>query len=116
MNVATAANLETSRVDAITAEVIAHRLRAGSEEMMATLVKTSYSPNIKERRDCSTGIFDAKGRLLALSAIAPLHLSSLLGTIENVLKRFPREELGPGDMVLVTTPTTAVDHICPTSL
>jgi N-methylhydantoinase B len=104
MNVATTANLAPDPVDAITAEVIAHRLRAASEEMMATLVKTAYSPNIKERRDCSTGIFDAKGRLLALSAIAPLHLSSLLGTIDNVLKRFPGSQLRPGDMVLVNDP------------
>src|SRR3984893_5547682 len=96
--------LPTERVDAITAEVIAHRLRAASEEMMATLVKTSYSPNIKERRDCSTGIFDAQGRLLALTAIAPLHLSSLIGTIENVIARFPKEELRPGDAFLVNDP------------
>lgn len=92
------------KVDAITAEVIAHRLRAASEEMMATLVKTSYSPNIKERRDCSTGIFDAQGRLLALTAIAPLHLSSLIGTIENVIARFPKEKLRPGDAFLVNDP------------
>ena len=92
------------KVDAITAEVIAHRLRAASEEMMATLVKTSYSPNIKERRDCSTGIFDAQGRLLALTAIAPLHLSSLIGTIENVIARFPKEKLRPGEAFLVNDP------------
>ena len=72
--------------------------------MMATLVKTSYSPNIKERRDCSTGIFDAQGRLLALTAIAPLHLSSLIGTIENVIARFPKEKLRPGEAFLVNDP------------
>src|SRR5258708_28181070 len=92
------------KVDAITAEVIAHRLRAASEEMMASLVKTCYSSNIKERRDCSTGIFDAQGRLRALTAIAPLHLSSLIGTIENVIARFPKEELRPGDAFLVNDP------------
>src|SRR6201992_1269701 len=105
MAIATAASDPAIRkVDAITAEVIAHRLRAASEEMMATLVKTSYSPNIKERRDCSTGIFDAQGRLLALTAIAPLHLSSLIGTIENVIARFPKEKLRPGDAFLVNDP------------
>src|SRR3569833_4264985 len=82
-------SLPRNQVDAITAEVIAHRLRSCSDEMMATLVKTAYSPNIKERRDCSTGTFDSQGRLLALTAIAPLHLSSLIGTIESVLLRFP---------------------------
>lgn len=101
---ATASEPAIRKVDAITAEVIAHRLRAASEEMMATLVKTSYSPNIKERRDCSTGIFDAQGRLLALTAIAPLHLSSLIGTIENVIARFPKEKLRPGEAFLVNDP------------
>ncbi len=91
-------------VDPIIAEVIAHRLRAASEEMMATLVKTAYSPNIKERRDCSTGVFDARGRLLALTAIAPIHLSSLLGMVENLTRRFPLENLKPGDAFLTNDP------------
>lgn len=94
----------SNQVDAITAEVIAHRLRSCSDEMMATLVKTAYSPNIKERRDCSTGIFDAQGRLLALTAIAPLHLSSLIGTIESVLRRFPIERMRPDDAFVVNDP------------
>jgi N-methylhydantoinase B len=97
-------NIALERIDAITAEVIAHRLKAASEEMMATLVKTSYSPNIKERRDCSTGVFDAQGRLLALTAIAPLHLSSLIGTVENVLGRFPADTIRPGDAFVVNDP------------
>jgi N-methylhydantoinase B len=93
-----------NQVDAITAEVIAHRLRSCSDEMMATLVKTAYSPNIKERRDCSTGIFDAQGRLLALTAIAPLHLSSLIGTIESVLERFPIDRMRRDDAFVVNDP------------
>ncbi len=93
-----------SQVDSITAEVIAHRLRSSSDEMMATLVKTAYSPNIKERRDCSTGIFDAQGRLLALTAIAPLHLSSLIGTIHSVMKRFPLTKMSEEDAFVVNDP------------
>ena len=72
--------------------------------MMATLVKTAYSPNIKERRDCSTGIFDAQGRLLALTAIAPLHLSSLIGTIESVMERFPIDKMQPDEAFVVNDP------------
>jgi N-methylhydantoinase B len=95
---------KANKIDSITAEVIAHRLRSSSDEMMATLVKTAYSPNIKERRDCSTGIFDALGRLLALTAIAPLHLSSLIGTIESVMKRFPMDSIRPDDGFMVNDP------------
>ena len=45
--------------DLLTTEVIAHRLHSTAEEMLAALVKTACSPNIKERRDCSIAIFDA---------------------------------------------------------
>ena len=48
--------------DRITTEVIAHRFAAAADEMMATLVKTAYSPNIKERRDCSVAISRATDR------------------------------------------------------
>ncbi|MCC7426492.1 MAG: hydantoinase B/oxoprolinase family protein [Alphaproteobacteria bacterium] len=90
--------------DKVAIEIVAHRLQSASDEMMATLVKTAYSPNIKERRDCSVGIFDAKGQLLALTAIAPLHLSSLLGMVEHLVRRFPLEVLRPGDAILANDP------------
>ena len=91
-------------IDQITTEVIAHRFAAATEEMMATLVKTAYSPNIKERRDCSVAIFDAAGNLLALTAIAPLHLSSLLGLVQNITERHPRDSFRPGDAFLTNDP------------
>ena len=91
-------------VDRITTEVIAHRLAAASDEMMATLVKTAYSPNIKERRDCSVAIFDSQGNLVALTAIAPMHLSSMLGLVENVTQRHSQSSLRPGDVILTNDP------------
>ncbi|MBI4184665.1 MAG: hydantoinase B/oxoprolinase family protein [Proteobacteria bacterium] len=91
-------------VDRITTEIIGHRLRAASDEMMATLVKTAYSPNIKERRDCSVGIFDRAGNLLALTAISPGHLSSLMGMVDNLIRRYPLSSLRPGDAFLTNDP------------
>ena len=49
------------RVDPIQAEVVARFLLATAEEMGATLTRTAFSPNIKERADCSTAIFDRSG-------------------------------------------------------
>ena len=91
-------------IDQITTEVIAHRFAAATDEMMATLVKTAYSPNIKERRDCSVALFDVSGNLLALTAIAPIHLSSLLGLVENVTQRHALDSLHPGDAFLTNDP------------
>ncbi|MFC2108468.1 hydantoinase B/oxoprolinase family protein, partial [Candidatus Bipolaricaulota bacterium] len=48
----------TNRIDAITLEVLRNAIAAIADEMNANLVRTSYSPNIKERRDCSSAVFD----------------------------------------------------------
>jgi N-methylhydantoinase B len=94
----------SSIIDPITTEVISHRLAAAADEMMATLVKTAYSPNIKERRDCSVAIFDPVGNLIALSAIAPIHLSSLQGLVQNITRRFELSDLRPGDGFITNDP------------
>ena len=65
-------------VDPIRAEVIARFLLATAEEMGATLTRTAFSPNIKERADCSTALCDASGRALSLMTNAPAHLGSTL--------------------------------------
>ena len=91
-------------IDLITTEVIAHRFRAATDEMLATLVKTAFSPNVKERRDCSAACFDVNGDLVSLSAVAPMHLSSLMGMVQNIVRRFPLERIEPGDMYLTNDP------------
>ena len=83
--------------DLLTTEVIAHRLHSTAEEMLATLVKTAYSPNIKERRDCSTAIFNAQGDALALGISSPIHFGSMLGMVDNLTRRYPPHELRPGE-------------------
>lgn len=90
--------------DTITVEVIGRRLLAASDEMFATLVRSSYSPNIRERRDCSVGIFTPEGALVAMTAIGPIHLSSLMGVVENVRGRFGPGELRPGDCFMTNDP------------
>ena len=90
--------------DLLTTEVVAHRLHSTAEEMLATLVKTAYSPNIKERRDCSTAIFNADGDALALGTSSPIHFGSMLGMVENLTRRYPTHELRPGDVFLTNDP------------
>jgi len=72
--------------------------------MLVTLVKTAFSPNVKERRDCSAACFDVRGELVALSASAPMHLGSLMGMVANLLRRFPLESIQPGDLYLTNDP------------
>lgn len=84
-------------LDPITVEVISHAVSAIVEEMGETLVKASYSNNIKERRDCSTALFDPQGRTLAQAEHIPIHLGSLMGIVEAVLERNPIETIKDGD-------------------
>jgi len=84
-------------VDPITVEVIGHSVSSIVEEMGETLIRASYSTNIKERRDCSTALFDAKGRTLAQAEHIPIHLGSFIGLIEAIMERVPLESVEDGD-------------------
>jgi N-methylhydantoinase B len=91
-------------LDPITTEVLASAFLSITDEMSTVLIRTAYSPNIKERADCSTALFDAQGRILAQSQRLPLHMGSLLGSVRHIRDRFPLESLKPGDMLLANDP------------
>jgi N-methylhydantoinase B len=92
------------RIDPIRAEVIARHLLASAEEMSATLMRTAFSPNIKERADCSSAIFDAAGQVVALAQRVPIHLGSMVGAVDEIRARFRPEEIRPGDMFAANDP------------
>jgi len=94
-------------VDPVTVEVIGNALLSVAEEMGEALVRAAYSDNIKERRDCSTAIFDVRGRTLAQAAHIPIHLGSLLGVVEAVLRHHPLEDIHDGDMFIGNDPYAA---------
>src|SRR5215204_1811751 len=74
--------------------------------MGTALIRASYSTNIKERRDCSTLLFDARGRTLAQAEHIPIHLGSLMGMVGEILKRYPLDTLAPDDMFIGNDPYT----------
>ncbi len=87
-------------LDPITVEVIGSAFSSLVEEMGTSLIRASYSTNIKERRDCSTIVFDAQGRTLAQAEHIPIHLGSLMGLVEEILRRYDLDEIDPGDMFI----------------
>lgn len=87
-------------LDAITVEVIGSSFMSIAEEMGEALIKASYSTNIKERRDCSTALFDAEGETLCQAEHIPIHLGSFLGFVPLLFKRFPRHTINPGDVFI----------------
>lgn len=93
-------------VDPITAEVVSRHLLSVAEEMGATLIRTSFSPNIKERADCSTALFDREGRVIAQAQRVPIHLGSMIGAVDSIRARFDESDIRPGDMFVANDPYT----------
>ena len=90
--------------DPIRTEIVARTLTLAAEEMAATLIGRAFSPNIKERWDCSSAIFDASGRVVAQANRIPLHLGSMIGAVEAILAKYPPAQIDPGDMFLANDP------------
>ncbi len=88
------------QVDPITVEVIGSALSSITEEMGEALVRASYSTNIKERRDCSTALFNIAGDTLCQAEHIPMHLGSFIGIIPHILKRHDVAGMQPGDVFM----------------
>ena len=86
--------------DPILLEVFSNALLSIAEEMGALLIRTAYSTNIKERHDASTAIFDAEGRLITQAEHIPMHLGAMLSAVKHILKRYPIDDIRPGDAFL----------------
>jgi N-methylhydantoinase B len=72
-------------LDPIALQVATGALRAACEEMGAVLVRSAHSANIKERRDCSTALFDARGAMVMQAEHIPVHLGAMPAAVEAVL-------------------------------
>jgi N-methylhydantoinase B len=73
-------------------QILGSLLRAIAEEMGAVLVRSAFSANIKERRDCSTALFDQRGRMIAQAEHIPVHLGAMPDAVAAVVGHGP--ELG----------------------
>jgi N-methylhydantoinase B len=98
-------------VDPVTLEVVRNACVAVAEEMNANLVRTGYSPNIKERRDCSTALFDPDGEMVAQAETMPVHLGAMPFSVAAALERFSEASLSPGDAVLLNDPFRGGAHL-----
>jgi N-methylhydantoinase B len=85
-------------LDPITVEVIGAALSSIVEETGEALIRASYSTNIKERRDCSTALFNVKGLTLCQAEHIPIHLGSFIGIVPQILKQHAVETMRPGDV------------------
>lgn len=92
-------------------EVARNRLESISEEVGFALIRTSYSPNIKDRRDCSAGIYMPDGELISQAEHIPLHLGLMPTLIANALEEFGAENIRPGDVLMTNNPYLGGSHL-----
>jgi N-methylhydantoinase B len=95
------------RLDAVTRSVLASALSGVAQEMGSVLIRSAYSSNIKERRDCSSALFDAEGRMIAQAAHIPVHLGALPESVAAVMAQGPE----PGDVFIVNDPYSGGSHL-----
>ncbi len=96
-----------SQLDPIALQVLIGALRAACDEMGATLIRSAYSANIKERHDCSTALFDAAGELVMQAEHIPVHLGSMPDAVAAVLG----EEQRPGGAWILNDPYRGGTHL-----
>jgi N-methylhydantoinase B len=118
----------SSELDPIRLEVFKHLFSAIAEEMGTILRRASYSPNIKERRDFSCGVFDHNSRMIAQAAHIPVHLGSMPLSVSYAVNTFskpssislnpvlesfsnPESDVCPGDMILLNDPFSGGTHL-----
>ncbi|MEM4409531.1 MAG: hydantoinase B/oxoprolinase family protein [Candidatus Caldarchaeum sp.] len=95
-------------LDPFELEIIKNTLSSIAEEMGSLLVRASYSPNIKERRDLSCAIFDNKGDMVAQAAHIPVHLGSMSFAVKAVLDELSISE---GDVFVLNDPYRGGTHL-----
>ena len=96
------------KFDPTTLEIYRALYTSVAEEMGVTLRRTSFSPNIKERRDYSCAVFDSSGRVIAQGDHMPVHLGSMPMAVAAALHDV---DIGPGDVVAVNDPFAGGTHL-----
>ena len=88
-------------------QVIGAGLRAIAEEMGAVLIRSAFSANIKERRDCSTALFDERGRMVTQAEHIPVHLGAMPEAVAAVIAHDP----APGEPWILNDPYAGGTHL-----
>ncbi|MGH8887019.1 MAG: hydantoinase B/oxoprolinase family protein [Egibacteraceae bacterium] len=102
--------MSNPRLSPVELEVARHALAGVAEEMGVVLRRVSYSPNIKERADCSAAVFGADGQMVAQAEHIPVHLGSMPASVAAVLEAFGGE-LAPGQQAAVNDPYAGGTHL-----
>ncbi|HZB82471.1 MAG TPA: hydantoinase B/oxoprolinase family protein [Rubrobacteraceae bacterium] len=99
--------MSEGKLDPVTLSVLASALSGVAEEMGAVLIRGAYSSNIKERRDCSAGLFDERGKMVAQAEHIPVHLGAMPEAVKAVMDKNPE----PDDIFAINDPYSGGTHL-----
>src|SRR5438874_5141811 len=91
-------------------QVLIARLTGIADEMGAVLRRAAFSPNIKERADCSAALFTPEGELLAQAEHIPVHLGSMPASVRAAIDAFG-DSVRPGDQIVLNDPFAGGTHL-----
>jgi N-methylhydantoinase B len=94
-------------MDPVMLSVLTSALTGIAEEMGTALVRSAFSSNIKERRDCSAALFDTDARMVAQAAHVPVHLGAMFESVRQVAARRPVL----GDVWVLNDPFNGGNHL-----
>jgi N-methylhydantoinase B len=96
----------------ITMQIMWNRLISVVEEQAQVLIRTAFSPIVRECGDLSAGIFDLQGRMLAQAVTGtPGHVNSMAESVKHFLEHFPPETMEPGDIYITNDPWMGTGHL-----
>jgi N-methylhydantoinase B len=94
-------------LDPVSLQVLVGALRSACDEMGAVLIRAAHSPNIKERHDCSTALFDPAAELVMQAEHIPVHL----GSMPDAVAVIAAEEQRPNDLWILNDPFAGGTHL-----
>ena len=100
-----------SSLDPVTVEVVRHKLDGIANEMELTLLKSSFSPIVKEGLDASASLFTLQGETLAQAVAIPIHLATLIPCVARILDEFPIGTMHEGDLYCMNDPYLGGTHL-----
>ena len=102
---------QSNGLDPITVEVVRHKLEGVANEMQQTLLRSSFSPIVKEGLDASSSLFTIRGETLAQATAIPIHLATLIPVVAKFLDVFPLASMKPGDVYCMNDPYLGGTHL-----
>jgi len=98
-------------LDPITVEVVRNKLDGIANEMELTLLRSSYSPIVKEGMDASASLFTIDGQTLAQATAIPIHLATLIPMVRTIIDAYPVETMEEGDLFILNDPYLGGTHL-----